>query len=118
MPKTRHSDRRETFAYWPAYNEFTGKKVGLLTNISDEGIQLHSANPFEPEQIIPLRIAPPARLTGAKEIVLTVQNVWCWPASNPALYHAGFKIIRASPMARKALRKLKDAFSYLVPLQD
>jgi hypothetical protein len=115
MPNTRHSDRRETFAYWPAHNEFTGKPLGMVTNISEEGIQLHSEDPFDKDQIIPLRLAPPANLTGAREILLTVQNVWCWPAVNPALYHAGFKIIRATPLARKALQKLKDAFSYPVP---
>jgi hypothetical protein len=115
MPKIRHSDRRETFAYWPAHNEYTGKKVGMVTNISDEGIQIHSEVPFETDQIIPLRLAPPSHLTGAKEIRLTVQNVWCWPAATAGLYHGGFKILRASPVARKALQKLKDAFSYPVP---
>jgi hypothetical protein len=115
MTKTRQIDRLETFAYWPAHNEFTGKKVGMLTNISDAGIQLHSEVPFTADQIIPLRLAPPSNMTGVKEILLTVQNVWCWPAVNPKLYHAGFKIIRATYTARKALKKLEDAFSYPVP---
>ncbi len=116
-PKTRQSDRRETLAYWPAFNEYTGKKVGLLTDISEGGIQLHSEAPFLPDQRISLVISPPSPLTGAKEIRFTVQTIWCRPAIEPHLYHAGFKIVRITPRARAALEKLQNAFSFVTPSQ-
>ena len=112
MNKQRHIERRETLAYWPAQNIDNGEAVGLVTDLSEEGIQIHSKHEFIKGKRLDIRIAVDAKLMGTDHITLIIENVWCRASAVPDLYHAGFKIVDISVREKNNLKSLLQAFSY------
>lgn len=115
MNKIRHAERRETLAYWPARDEQSGESVGLVTDLSEEGISIHSQTGFEPGQRLNLRMSVDQKLAGLQVIHLHVENIWCHPSGVSGSFHSGFKLINLSFEARDGIRRLVTAFSYPVP---
>jgi len=113
--RPRQRERRETLAYWPVEDMEKGEAVGLVTNLSEDGIQIHSKHDFRKGQVLTIRIAVDARLSGTNQICLVVENVWCRTSGLKTLYHAGFKIVDISEAATRGLRNLLAAFSYPAP---
>jgi hypothetical protein len=111
----RHIERRETLAYWPAKDTEKGEAVGLVSDLTEEGIQLHSKHDFGKGEMLNIRIMVDAKLTGADHLSLIIKNVWCRASGVPGLYHAGFQIVDISDTARRILRNLLQAFSYPEP---
>jgi len=70
MQKQRHLERRETLAYWPATDTGKGESVGLVTDLTEEGIHLHSKHGFLKGQTLTIRIAVDALLAGTDHISL------------------------------------------------
>ena len=118
MDEQRHFDRRETLAYWPVQQTEKGEAVGLVTNFSREGIQIHSKHTFSKGEILTIQIAVDAIFAGADNITMVVENAWCHASRVENLYHAGFKIMDISDRAKQSLRNLIEAFSYPVPGQQ
>jgi len=115
MHRIRHLERRETLAYWPALEEQTGESVGLVTNLSEEGISLHSQCLFEQGHRLNIRVTVDPNLTGTHFIHLHVENAWCHPSGVPGSYQAGFKILNLSPESRTGIQNLLKSFSYPAP---
>ena len=108
----RHLERRETLAYWPAEIAENGETVGLITNLNEEGLQIHSDHGFIKGQRLSIRIAVDVAQAGKDHISVCVENVWSAVSSVGGLTHAGFKIIDLSDSARLSLRSLMETFSY------
>ncbi|MEI6167903.1 MAG: hypothetical protein WCS52_11970 [bacterium] len=115
MKRIRHLERRETLAYWPALEEQTGDSVGLVTNLNEEGISIHSHHQFEQGHRLNIRVGVDPELTGRPFIHLHVENAWCHPSGIEGIYHAGFKLINLSEEARDGIQKLLTSFSYPAP---
>lgn len=115
MKKLRHTERRETLAYWPARDEQSGESMGLVTDLSEEGISIHSQSNFEPGQRLNIRVAVDPKLTGLHYLHLHVENAWCHPSGMAGSFHSGFKLINLSPEAREGIMRLIASFSYPVP---
>lgn len=94
------------------------KAVGLVTNFSNEGIQIHSVHAFSKGDTLTIRIDVDEMLAGTDHISMVVKNVWCRSSRVESLYHAGFKIIDISERAKINLQNLMETFSYLVPYQQ
>lgn len=118
MHKHRHIERRETLAYWPAVDTVSGDSVGLITNLSEEGVQIHSKHDFSVGQLLTIRIAVDPELTGCDFISIAIENVWCRASGVPGLFHAGFKIVDISDKAKRGLKNLFESFSYALPGSD
>ncbi len=112
MQKIRHMERRETLAYWPALDEQSGDSVGLVTDLSEEGLNIHSHIQFETGQKLNLRVVIDPNISGVSLIHLHVVNAWCHPSGLSGHFHAGFKITNLSADADEAILKLLTAFSY------
>jgi hypothetical protein len=115
MDEQRHFDRRETLAYWPATDMEKGESVGVVTNLSEKGVEIHSKHGFVKGQTLTIRIAVDAKLCGTDHISLVVENVWSRASGVAGLFHAGFRSVDISDRAKRALRNLMAAFSYLAP---
>jgi hypothetical protein len=111
----RHRERRETLAYWPVRDAEKGEAVGLVTDISDEGMQIHSEHGFAKGETLKVRITLDTKLVGTDRISAVIENVWCQPSGLSGLYHAGFKVVNMSDKAKLSLRKLMEVFSYPAP---
>jgi hypothetical protein len=115
MKHIRHAERRETLAYWPAREEQTGESVGLVTNLSEEGINIHSQHPFERGQRINLRVTVEPKLSGLHHLHLHAENAWCHPSGMPGYFQAGFKLVNLSADMREGILKLLTSYSYPAP---
>ena len=115
MKRIRHAERRETLAYWPARDEQSGESVGLVTDLSDEGINIHSQTPFELGQRLNIRVAVDPKLTGLHYLHLHVENAWCHPSGVAGMFHSGFRLWNLSEDSREAIHKLLMSFSYPAP---
>jgi len=115
MKTIRHAERRETLAYWPARDEQSGDSVGLVTDLSEEGVSVHSHCRFEAGQRLNIRVAVDPKITGYTSLHLHVENVWCHPSGMTDCFHSGFKLLNVSFEAREGIQKLVTAFSYPVP---
>ena len=112
MQKIRHLERRETLAYWPALEEQNGEAVGLVTNLSEEGISIHSHVQFEYGHRLNIRVPVDPALAGYSFLHLHIENMWCHSSGVKGTFHSGFKIINLSNEAREGIQKLLTAFSY------
>ena len=114
MYRERHLERRETSAHWPARQDVSGTVVGLVADMSTEGIGIHSEHGFTKGQQLALRVSVDERLCGQDHLCLTVENVWCQRHAASGLYHAGCKIVELSRQARVCIERLMMEFSYPV----
>jgi hypothetical protein len=115
MKTIRHLERRETLAYWPASDEQSGESVGLVTNLNEEGISIHSPHPFELGHRLNLKIQVDPQFAGHPFIHLHAENTWCRPSGMSGIFHAGFRLINVSQEAREEIRELLAGFSYPAP---
>lgn len=113
--KDRRSERRETLAYWEARRADNGAPAGRVSNITPEGLNLHTTHPFLPGDQLRLRILLDRAMAGAEHIDVDIENAWCRPTEDPAVFHAGFKILKISDAARKVVERLLAEFSYPAP---
>ena len=115
MSGRRHAVRRETLAYWPVEREDSGEAVGLVTDMSEIGLHLHSKHRFVKGRKLTVRIMADPKLSGGDHITLQIKNAWCRRSEVSDLYHSGFIIVKMSPEARRELHRLLQAFSYAAP---
>ena len=115
MQRIRHLERRETLAYWPALDEQTGESAGLVTNLSEEGISIHSQSQFEVGQKLNLRVSVDPEIAGHPFLHLHIENAWCHPSGISGTYNAGFKIRNLSDESREGILQLLTTFSYPAP---
>ncbi len=117
MHETRHLERRETLAHWPVRQDDTGTSVGLVSDMSTEGIQIHSDHVISKGQQLSLCVSVEPKLCGRDQLCLQVENVWCQRSGASGLYHAGCKIVALSRQARLCIERLMMGFSYSAPSQ-
>jgi len=112
MDGRRQSERRETLGYWPAHELGSEDAVGLVTDLSNDGVHIHSIHSFKKGQRLHIRLSVDEVLIGSSEISLEIENVWCRPSAVASLYHAGFRIVNLPDHQKENLEKLIKAFSY------
>lgn len=86
-------------------NTIDGQPIGIVSNLSPEGMMLITSRQMFAGGILQLDIAPPASLHGNR-ISLGLKVLWCTPANSPDEYWAGLEIIDISPDGRRALQQL------------
>jgi hypothetical protein len=118
MQSLRHLERRETLTSWPAEDIENGEAVGLLTNLHEEGVQIHSEHRFLKGETLTIRITVDAMLAGTPHISVVVENVWSSDRYVGGLHPAGFRIVDISDKARKSVRALIAAFSYTLASEE
>ena len=101
----RHLERRETLAYWPAEIAENGETVGLITNLNEEGLQIHSDHGFIKGQKLSIRIAVDVAQAGKDHISVCVENVWSAVSSVGGALPAFWTTTVIYPLTSKNSRK-------------
>lgn len=75
----------------------TERLIGVVTDISPEGLGARSRQEFQSGHQYDLRVLLPAEILGQNHFDVTARCAWCRPSNNPALFDAGFQFVDATP---------------------
>ncbi|MCY1181556.1 hypothetical protein D9M73_220660 [compost metagenome] len=95
------------------FNGITGKPIGYLGNVSEDGLMLISQLPMMIGADFSLRLKIPASEGGLRIIDLQACCLWCHEDATPQHYDAGFSLQRAPPEYGQLVEALKQYFSFL-----
>ncbi|MGD2073753.1 MAG: PilZ domain-containing protein [Gammaproteobacteria bacterium] len=86
----------------------SGRVLGQLVNVSNEGLMLVSPCPIASGAVHQLQI--PVKINAeVRELALAAENLWCHDANDTGAYWSGFQIIGISPENRQLLAALVNA---------
>lgn len=86
-------------------NSITGETIGLVGNVSTDGLMLITRCELYPNGILQLRVDMPANL-GAAPITVGAKVLWCTPANSPNEFWAGLEIIDVNDAGRDTIQRL------------
>ncbi len=86
----------------------TGKTIGQLVNISEEGFMLLGTQPISENSIFQLSLESDSSAPDARPILIGAENLWCHSSSDQTQFWAGFYIIDISDEDHERIRHLTD----------
>jgi hypothetical protein len=87
-------------------DRITDSHVGVLMDITTQGLRLMGPSPFPVNAVFPIKIILPEGRHHAGTAELDVRSVWCKMAGEKNTYHAGFKIQAISEKDLKAVEAI------------
>ncbi|WP_085724345.1 PilZ domain-containing protein [Pseudomonas sp. R37(2017)] len=113
MFTVRRIERHQLPYFLKVFNGITGKPIGYLGNVSEDGLMLISQLPMLIGADFSLRLKIPASEGGQRIIDLQACCLWCHEDATPHHYDAGFSLQRAPPEYGQLVAALKQYFSFL-----
>lgn len=99
---------RKTLSYFiDVYNEQEDIPVGLLVDISDEGMMINFRQELAIGECYNLAV-PCEDKRGAEKVPFKAQSIWCKKIGEGGNYDVGFKLLDASPAAQNVFDELKQ----------
>jgi hypothetical protein len=95
MQEKRHTPRKVADQILEISDQITGKQLGHVVNINNEGFMLLSAEPIVIDAVYQLIMSNPPSSHDEKRdsIKFGAEAVWCTEATQPSSYWSGFHII-------------------------
>ena len=93
MEDNRKMVRREIMFYSRVFDRKTGKHLGLLGNLTTDGLMIISEEPVEVETQFELRIELPEDIYPKNDINLSGESLWCDSDIDPKFFNVGFQIL-------------------------
>ena len=101
MTAERRNLERKNFTYhMRVFDELTGKLIGQLVDISENGFMVESAQPIPIDVNIKLRIDQLGELSNKNYLIFIARAKWCrQDPYDPTMFniHVGFQIVEMSP---------------------
>jgi hypothetical protein len=94
------------------YNRKTGKAIGYIVNISQEGLRLVSHIPLLTHSVFQFRIKLPREIDGERNIDFDALSCWCRPDVSPDCFDTGFKIVESPGGLVDLVDALNQYFSF------
>ena len=112
MKKERRRLRRRGFSYYMRmFNHRTGKVVGHLSDISQEGFLLDCQEPILLDVEYQLRLELSPNLADKNLLVFTAHCKWCrLDPTDSVTYRAGFQIVNMSPDDRLIFNRMFERY--------
>ncbi len=98
--------------YLKVYNRKTGKPIGYIVNISQEGLRLVSHIPLLTHSVFQFRIKLPREIEGERNIDFDALSCWCRPDVSPDCFDTGFKIVDAPHSLVELVESLTQYFTF------
>lgn len=108
----RKLKRRHLIYYLRIFEAETGKHIGNLADITQEGIMIISEAPIQTKIIYSLNMVLPNKLRGKKEISFEAKCLWCKKDINPDFYVAGFQFINITESDKELIEMLIDRMGF------
>ncbi|MHC8307052.1 PilZ domain-containing protein [Pseudomonas sp. PB3P13] len=112
MYTDRRIERHQLPYFLKVFNSVTGKPIGFLGNVSEDGLMLISQLPMMIGADFDLRLLIPMA-DGCEQVIdLKACCLWCHEDATPQHYDAGFSLLRAPPEYGDLVEALKVYFSF------
>ncbi|MEI6808815.1 MAG: PilZ domain-containing protein [bacterium] len=114
MKEKRSTERRETYEYWTVTETATGRRIGVVIDLTREGLRLHCEEIIPSGKLIQVTVHIDKKIAGTDKIDLELRCRWCRKTRVSHLNAVGFAIVSPSPDYLKIEQKLIDFFSTVV----
>ncbi|MHC6224217.1 PilZ domain-containing protein [Pseudomonas sp. X10] len=108
----RHIERHQLPFFLRVFNRYTGRPIGYLGNVSEDGLMLISQLPVLVGPDFELQLKVPVRDGNWQVIDLTASCLWCREDQTPGHYDSGFMLLQAPREYDELVRALRDYFSF------
>ena len=112
MPTERRIERQQLPYFLQVFNRYTGKPIGYLGNVCEEGLMLISQLPLLVNAEFGLQLKLPLGDSAEQLINLTGCCLWCHEESSPGYYDSGFKLLESSAEYLQLIAALQHYFSF------
>lgn len=96
--------RRQVTERIDVYDTIAERVLGVVANLSESGMMLHSAHALPEEALLQLRLILPTPGGQPRSIDVGAQRLWSEPAQSPGQYWMGLRFIDISPDDLASLR--------------
>ena len=112
MKEQRKYDRRHSIYYLRVYDKGTGKLLGNLIDISEQGVMLISDYTIELNKRFTCSMHLPEEIEGSNTVDFEAEVRWCRNDTNPNFYDIGFELISAPKKFSAILQHLIEAYMF------
>lgn len=101
----RESERKQLFYKFEILNS-ENQHIGLLGDITENGLKVISEAPVQLNKIFQLKINLPSGISEKKQIVFSAESLWCKKVGQS--YQIGFKAQHTDPENVKIIKTIMD----------
>jgi hypothetical protein len=112
MSTERRIERHQLPYFLQVFNRYTGKPIGYLGNVCEEGLMLISQLPLLVKAEFELQLKLPFGDDAQQLIDLTGLCLWCHEETTPGYYDSGFRLLESSPEYLQLVAALQHYFSF------
>ncbi|MGV6395060.1 PilZ domain-containing protein [Pseudomonas caspiana] len=112
MLKERRIERHQLPFYLRVSNRYTGKSMGCLGNISENGLMLISGLPVLVGAEFQLRLQVPCERGLPSTVDVNATCLWCHEDETPGSYDSGFTLTESPAEYSELIKALRRYFSF------
>jgi len=106
MSTRRHLARKNFVFYCEVFDGDSGKLLGRMNDLSEEGIMLLGNGPLETGRTYRLKVVFPFELAARSELEFSAECLRCQQDINPDYWDLGFRLEALTPLTRKLVDSL------------
>ncbi len=110
MGNQRTFKRFQLVTTFPVMDPAGVKQLGVVIDISAEGLGVRVVEAMEPQRRYGLRVVLPEAIGGEHSVLLNTTCRWCRRSSNPDLFDAGFSLEEITPDIAELIEQLIQRF--------
>jgi hypothetical protein len=113
MQERRKISRKYLAIYSRVFDRTSGRVLGYLSDLTNEGAMIISDTTLAENQNINLRFdLPDPSLFSTSHLNMDAHIVWCRPDIDPAFYNIGFEFRQITPEQAKIIEEMISAYEF------
>ena len=113
MQERRKISRKYLAIYSRVFDRTSGRVLGYLSDLTNEGAMIISDSAMAEHQDINLRFdLPDPTLFSTDHLSMEAHIVWCRPDIDPAFYNIGFEFKEITPEQAKIIEEMITAYEF------
>ena len=113
MNERRKEPRKPLMAYTQVFDLYGGRLLGILGDLTTQGIMVIGDKPLEPGGLITLAIElPELPEVKASRITFSSRVAWCEPDISPTYLNIGFEFLEVKPEQAKIIETIIKNYEF------
>ena len=108
---SRKYNRRQVSEYFIAYDQISDCRIGVVFDLSTDGMMMIAESRIEPPLILACRMALPAKVLGCDQLELSIEVMWCRQNELTGVYETGFQFIDPTAHQKKLIQVILDKWT-------